>query len=275
MAILTTQDGGTVHYEHHAGAKTPIILIHGWAMSARIWYAQIEGLRRAGHEVIAIDHRGCGLSGRDFADVSIGAMAGDVVAIAEQAGLRPAIVNGWSLGGAIAAEAAARMGDKAAGLVLTCGASPRLTQAADFPYGAEAGAYDGLADGLLADRAGFFAALSAGVCAKDVGPATIGWMQSIFLDSGPMIYRALAEGAEMDQRQLLAGLSIPVLSIIGGKDAVLSPDIGRQAAQCAPQGRLLQFDDCGHAPFIEEPAAYLAALLDFAAQCAGKDARHA
>lgn len=271
MAYLSVS-GGRLHYDHFAGSKTPIVLIHGWAMSSRVWHSQIEGLIRAGHEVVAVDQRGCGLSDRDFTDMSIAAIAGDIVGIVEDAGLRPAIINGWSLGGMVAAEVASRLGERAAGLVLTCAASPRLTSADDFPYGADPGAYDGLGDALLADRAGFFAGITSSVCARDVGQPMIDWMQSIFMDSGPMVYASLAQGAKVDQRALLAALDIPVLSIVGGKDAVLSPDIGRKAAEYPKQGELKVFEECGHAPFIEEPAAYLAALLDFAARC-GASAR--
>lgn len=267
MPYLETADGGRVHYEHFAGRNAPVVLIHGWGMSGRVWYSIVEGLCRAGHEVVTVDQRGCGRSDRDFADLSIAANARDVQAIAAALKLRPAILNGWSLGGAIAAEAAQRMGDTACGLVLTCGATPRLTRAADFPYGAEPGSYAALGDALLADRAGFFQGIAQGTCAKDVGAATIAWLQAIFLESGPMLYTALAAAEDLDQRALLAGLEIPVLAVIGGRDAILAPELGSQAVACTRRGAAALFPESGHAPFLEEPEAYLAELLRFTASC--------
>ena len=267
MAYFETDGGRRVKYEHYRGAGTPVVLVHGWGMAGKVWVSVIEGLIREGHEVVVIDQRGCGRSDRDFADVSVSANAGDVVAIVGALGLRPAVINGWSLGGAIAVEAAHRLGASAAGLMLTCGATPRLTSAADFPYGAEPGSYAGLGEALLADRAGFFAGIAQGTCARDMGPATVAWLHAMFMDGAPMLYTSLAAVETLDQRTLLGKLAVPVLSIVGGKDAIVSPDVGRQVLAFARNARIAEFADCGHAPFLEEPAAYLAVLLDFVAEC--------
>jgi non-heme chloroperoxidase len=265
MARFDCGDGRTVYYEHHRGDATPIVLIHGWAMSSRLWAGTIEGLKAAGHAVIAIDHRGCGQSDRDFDDVSVAALASDVEGIVRKETSQPVVLNGWSLGGAVAAEAARRLGDRAAGLVLTCGASPRFTKTADFPYG---GDHEGLAAtvaALAADRAGLFKGIAQSVCAREVSPETVDWMWSAFIDSGPGVIASLLDLGDIDQRALLAELDVPVLSIIGTADAVLDPQIGIEAAKCARNGTTVAFDGCGHAPFIEDAPKYLAVLRDFMA----------
>lgn len=256
-------DGGRVYYEHYAGERIPVFLIHGWAMSTQIWASVIDRLVTAGHEVVALDHRGCGRSDRDFADLSIEAIASDVDEISSALGLRPVVLNGWSMGGMVAVEAARRMGPRSAGLVLTCGATPRLTRAEDFPYGAEPGSYDGLGDAIAADRGGFFRGLAGSVCARDIGQPMVDWMERIFLDSSPRAYRALSAAGSIDQRAALTSLLIPVLSCIGDKDQVISPDLGVQAAACARSGEVARFADSGHAPFLEEPEHYLQVLREF------------
>ncbi len=173
MARFDCGDGRTVYYEHHRGTATPVVLIHGWAMSSRLWVGTVEALKHAGHAVITIDHRGCGQSDRDFGDVSIAALASDVEGIVRQEASRPVVLNGWSLGGAVAAEAAHRLGDKAAGLVLTCGASPRFTKTADFPYGGDEEGLAATAAALAGDRAAFFKGLAQGVCAREVSQETV------------------------------------------------------------------------------------------------------
>lgn len=256
-------DGGRVYYEHYAGERTPVFLIHGWATSTQAWASVIDRLVLAGHEVVALDHRACGRSDRDFADLSIEAIAGDVAGIAREIGLRPCVLNGWSLGGAIGVEAARLLGSQAAGLVLTCGATPRLTSAPDFPHGAEPGSYAALNEAINQDRGGFFRGLAGSVCAVDIGEANLEWMERMFLDAGPRAYVSLMAGEVLDQRSTLAALNIPVLSMIGGKDQVLSPEIGIQAANCAANGELVRFENSGHAPFLEEPDAYMDALGGF------------
>ena len=83
------------------------------------------------------------------------------------------------------------------------------------------------------------------------------------MDAGPDVVKSLLDLADLDQRALLAKLAIPVLSIVGGKDVILQPEVGIEAAKHARDGRLVNFEDCGHAPFIEDGPAYMAALLDF------------
>lgn len=263
MARFDTGDGRTVYFEHHRGAGVPVVLIHGWAMSGRIWAGTAEALKADGHAVLIIDHRGCGQSDRDFDDLSIGAIAGDVAGIVRRESSVPAVLNGWSLGGAVAVAAADALGTMAAGVVLTCGASPRFARSDDFPHGGEPNAIDATAAALAADRAGFFRGLAQAVCARDVGAATIDWMWSAFIDSGVDALASLRSLAATDQRAMLGRLDAPLLSVVGGADTILDPAIGRIAAQMAPRGELVEIKGCGHAPFIEDAPAYLAALRAF------------
>lgn len=265
MARFDVGDGRSVYFEHHRGEKLPVVLIHGWAMSGRIWAGTVEALKADGHAVIVVDHRGCGQSDRDFDDLSVGAIASDVAGIVRGCGVEACVLNGWSLGGAVAVEAARMLGDQAAGVVLTCGASPRFVRSDDFPHGGEPGALDATAQAMAADRAGFFRGLAEGVCARQVSAATIDWMWNAFVDSGPDALDSLRSLAAVDQRETLAALDVPLLSIIGSNDAILDPEIGRIAAGIAPKGQCATMEGCGHAPFIEDAPAYLAALRGFLA----------
>lgn len=263
MAFIDAEDGRQVFYQHHAGAGRPVVLIHGWAMSSRAWAGTIDALRAAGHAVVAIDQRGCGRSDHDFADTSIDALADDVVAVVQHLGLNGVVLNGWSLGGAVAVAAAGRLAGRAAGLVLTCAASPRYTQADDFPYGGAAEAVRGTPAAMAADRAGFFLGIAQNVCAMPVGQAVVDWMWALFMESGPGVGRSILDLADLDQRDLLARLDVPLLSIVGSADAIVVPEIGAQAAKVAKHGKLVAIEGAGHAPFIEAPDAYHDALLAF------------
>jgi non-heme chloroperoxidase len=266
MARFDAGQGRTVYFEHHRGSGTPVVLIHGWAMSGRIWASTAEALRADGHAVLIVDHRGCGQSDRDFEDMSVAAIAADVAGIVRQECASPAVLNGWSLGGAVAVEAARLLGDRAAGVVLTCGASPRFVRGDDFPYGGEPGSLDATAEAIAADRAGFFRGLAEGVCARPVSAPTVDWMWNAFIDSGVDALKSLRSLAATDQREVLASLAVPLISIVGTADVILDPEIGRIAARLAPQGQVTEMDGCGHAPFIEDAPAYLAALRGFLAR---------
>jgi non-heme chloroperoxidase len=233
MAYHVTKEGRRVYYEHYRGSNTPVFLIHGWGMSTHVWVDIIEALKAAGHEVLALDHRGCGRSDRDFSDLSIKAIADDVVAIAKACELRRVVLN---------------------------------TRAADFPFGGEREAVLGMGAAISAGRAAFFRGLVQNVCAKDIGQPALDWMWSIFMNTGPDVVKSLMDLADLDQRKLLSALSAPVLSIVGGKDVIIQPEVGIEAAKHAKNGEFVVFEDCGHAPFIEDAARYTKTLLGFLAR---------
>ncbi|MGL6223108.1 MAG: alpha/beta fold hydrolase [Steroidobacteraceae bacterium] len=267
MPFLTVErsHGRRIYFEHYAGSKVPVVLIHGWGMSNRIWDTTLVELQASGHAVVSFDQRGCGQSDRDFPDVSIAASAADAVAIVRQLGLSKVVLNGWSLGGAVAIEAAHLLGAQCAGIVLTCGATPRYVQASDFPHG---GAPEGVAQtvaALRADRANFLHGLNQAVCAVPQTPAMLDWLWSIFMQTSPSADDALLNLGTLEQRAILAALDVPLLSIVGAKDVIVDPEIGRFAAKLAKRGTAVEFPDCGHAPFIEDGPRYRQVLLDFLA----------
>ena len=90
-------------------------------------------------------------------------------------------------------------------------------------------------------------------------------MSAVFIDSGPGVIASLIDLASVDQRALIAGLDVPLLSIVGGADPILDPQIGVAAATLARRGTAVIFEDCGHAPFIEDAPRYTAVLRDFMA----------
>jgi non-heme chloroperoxidase len=263
MARLDVENGKAIYYEHHGETRRPVLNIHGWAMSLRVWDTMLYPLLERGHSVTAFDQRCCGRSDKDFTDSSIVASAQDAVALVDALGLDGVVVNGWSLGGAVATETARLLGQRCAGLILTCGASPRYTQAEGFPYGATAADVHATVAAIRPDRAAFFHGISRAVCARPVGEPTLDWMRALFWESSPGADRSLADLATLDQRDTLARLDIPLLAIVGSEDSFTPPGIGEMAAQIARHGRLVRFEGCGHAPQVEDHAAYVSAVTAF------------
>jgi pimeloyl-[acyl-carrier protein] methyl ester esterase len=255
MAYLECNDGGRVYYEYRPGPRRAVMLIHGWGMGCRVWDATIDTLTEAGHATIAFDHRGCGLSDKDFADISIAAIARDAIAIIDWLGLDGVVVNGWSLGGAVATEVASQLGERCAGLVHTCAASPTYSGTPDDIRATE--------EAYRPDRATFLKNLSAAVCAKPVDPSVVDWMWAIFMQQGAGAIRSLHDLGGIDQRAMLAALSVPVLVFRGTADAIVAPEIGELAAQTARNAELVSLEGVGHAPFVEDFKGYHRPLLGF------------
>lgn len=267
MAYLERSEGRRVYYEDHGAGGAAVVLVHGWGMSLRAWDYSLGALVGAGHRVVALDHRGCGGSDRDFADMSIEAIAGDVVALVDSLGLDRVVLNGWSLGGAVVVAAAAELGARCAGVVLTCAATPAYLQKEGFPYGGTEQALADTLSAMAADRVNFLAALSRGVCAVPVSEDVIRWLWQMFVASSPLAASTLAGLGPLDQRETLRALAMPILSFVGARDAVVDPQVCRSVADYNAGARVVEFAECGHAPFLEEPAGYNRELLGFLDQC--------
>ncbi|MEQ8859280.1 MAG: alpha/beta hydrolase [Pseudomonadales bacterium] len=263
MAYLNVDGERRIYYEDYAGDGLPVLLVHGWGMSCRVWDTTTAALLDAGHRVICFDQRGCGASDKDFADVAVSAGADDIVRLVDALKLKRVVVNGWSLGGALAAAAAARLGARCAGLVLTGGATPRYVQSDDFPHGGPPGSVAETVAALRANRTPFLHGLARAVCARDPGDGVVDWLWLIFQQTSPAADAALGELDSLDQRALLGGLEMPALVFVGSADGFVAPDIGRAAAEMIPSATLVEFDGCGHAPFLEEGERYRAELQQF------------
>ena len=117
MTYLREGDGGF-----------PLLLLHGWPETKRIWWRNIRPLAEAGFEVIVPDLRGFGDSGEapdGFYDVA--AHARDVHAlITEVLGHERAVLCGGDIGGIVAEDMALRFPDFVVRLVLFNTVPPSL-----------------------------------------------------------------------------------------------------------------------------------------------------
>ena len=264
MGRLLVEGDRQIYFEHYSGSERTVVLSHGWGMGCRVWDNTVARLTDAGHGVLIYDHRCCGQSDKDFADVSIEALGADLAALCQHLALDRPVLNGWSLGGAVVVDAAIRLGSNVGGLVLTGGATPRYTQGEDFPHGGQAEDVAATVAALRADRVNFLKSLYFdGVFAKDVGEDVKGSCWRIALQASTAADASLGALAQLDQRDGMAGLSCPALVAVGGQDGVVAPEIGRYAAQCLPNAELVEFEDCGHAVFLEDADRYHGVLLDF------------
>ena len=264
MAYLNRENGRNIYYEDNGDGATAIILIHAWGMNLRAWDGTIPHLLDAGHRVVTFDHRGCGQSDKDFDDMSIDAIAGDVVALVAELGLEKVMLNGWSIGGAIAIEAASILKSTCCSLALTCPAAPVYLQKDDFPQGGTEEVLSGTLAALKADRPNFLKGLAQGIYSADVGEDVINWTWSLFLAASPITASTLAELGPLDQRAKLSALNIPMISFVGSNDALADPAVGRSVADFNADTVIVELEHSGHVPLIEEAEKYHSELLKFA-----------
>src|SRR6204780_4796475 len=97
-----------------------LVLLHGWLVTADLnWHAAYGPLHEAGYRVLAPDHRGHGRGLRPLVPFRLADCAADCAGILRTLKLAPALIVGYSMGGAIAQRIARDHRDVISGIVLS------------------------------------------------------------------------------------------------------------------------------------------------------------
>jgi 3-oxoadipate enol-lactonase len=117
---VVVPDRGEFFLRDSGGSGPAVFLLHGWVGSADLNFgAMYPSLLGAGYRVLAIDHRGHGRGLRPLEPFRLVDCAADAAAVMREVGVAPAIVYGYSMGGAIAQLIARDHSDVVGALVLS------------------------------------------------------------------------------------------------------------------------------------------------------------
>jgi pimeloyl-ACP methyl ester carboxylesterase len=127
-------NGVGIEYEV-TGQGRPVVLLHGFPDSGRLWRHQVPTLAGAGFQVIVPDLRGYGSTGKpsDVEAYSFVYLAGDVLAILDQLGVERAHLVGHDWGAALAWVMGSLVPDRIDHLVALSVGHPISFRAAGFP----------------------------------------------------------------------------------------------------------------------------------------------
>lgn len=116
------------------GEGRPVVLLHGFPDTGRLWRHQVPALVQSGFQVIVPDMRGFGRSDKPSAveAYSIQALAGDVLAVMSDAGVDRGHVVGHDWGAAVAWGLAAVASDRVDHLVTLSVGHPATFRAGGF-----------------------------------------------------------------------------------------------------------------------------------------------
>ena len=248
------------------GAGRPLVLVHGWAMSSRL-FAPLRD-RLAGFRVVTPDLRGHGRSPA-APTATLEDHVADLAGLFERLGLEDALLAGWSLGAQEALAAAPRLGPRVAGLALLAG-TPRFTLAEGWPHGLAAATVEAMALRFRRDPARVLARFFDGMFAPgERAPEERRALAEELLaaapaPSPPAALAGLDQLARVDLRESLGEVERPALVLHGSADSVCPPGAGAFLARRLPRARLAVIEGAGHAPFLTRPAECAAALEGFA-----------
>lgn len=270
MPFAETSPGVSLHYEE-TGSGRPVVLLHGWAMSARVWRFQ-QGLEDT-CRLIFLDQRGHGQSST-AAGYTVQDFAADLAAFFETLALRDTVLVGWSMGVQVALQAFPALRPRLAALVLVAG-TPRFTTAEGYPHGQSPLEVKGLGLRLRRDYQKTMGEFFKGMFAEDEmdGAQYQRIVHEIVMGGrspDPDTARqALQILSVADQRDDLPLVDRPVLLIHGELDTICPASASAYMAGRLPMGRLEIMQGCGHAPFMTRPERFNELVRAFLAELPG------
>lgn len=261
--------GVGIEYEV-TGQGRPVVLIHGFPDTGRLWRHQVPALADAGFKVIVPDLRGYGGSDKpaEVEAYAIPAIAADVLAVMSDAGAPRAHVVGHDWGAAVAWALAGVAPDHVDHLVVLSVGHPATFRAGGFEQHEKSWymllfKFAGVAEQWLSDDN--WANLRAWSRHPDIDAVIANLEADDSLTPGLNYYRANLP----PERFLLSGLQpppiqAPTMGVWGSGDFALTEgQMTRSAGAVAGPWRYERLDDLGHWMQLQAPDAVNRLLVDF------------
>jgi non-heme chloroperoxidase len=267
---ITTKDQ-TKLYVKDWGTGQPIILLHGWPLSADSWDDVAMALVQAGYRTIAYDRRGFGRSSQPWSGYDYDTLADDLATVIDQCDAKDAVLVGFSMGGGEVARYMSRHSGKSVSKVaLIASVVPFMLKTTDNPHGTEQAVFDGMATAITADRAAFFAGFFKHFFGVSLAPDAVSeqvltWACNVSMQASLKATLACAQSfSTTDFRGDLAALQCPTLIIHGTNDQTVPIDAaGRAAALGIAQATLIEYQGAPHGLFATHKKRLVKDLIDF------------
>ena len=258
-----------LHYVD-VGSGKPVVLIHGWPLSHRMWESQINALSDGGFRCIAYDRRGFGESGQPNGGYEYDTLAADLNDVITHLDLRDVTIAGFSMGGGEVARYLGKYGSGRVTKAMLLGSvTPFLLKTDDNPNGADKAVFDGMLAGVKSDRVAFLEQFFPNFYnyeeGKGVSADLLAFSKWIEWGASPKATQdCITAFGSTDFRSDLKKFDIPLLIVHGDSDRIVPIDISGKLAHEMVKGS--RFEVLKSAPhgFAATHAAQLNALmLDF------------
>lgn len=253
MTYIATDDGTNL-YVKIWGTGRPVILLHGWPLSADSWDDQAIAIAEAGFQAVSYDRRGFGRSDQPWDGYDYDTLSDDLAAVIEATGGTDVTIVGFSMGGGEVARYMSRhKGINVSQAVLVASIVPYMLKTSDNPNGVDQEIFDGMAQQMRQDRAKFFAGFfkdfyGVGLLSQPITDEVIehSWMVAMQAGLRPTLECAKSF-ATTDFRPDLASFKVPTLIIHGDADKTVPIDTSaREAAKGIPNSTLIEYEGGPH-----------------------------
>jgi non-heme chloroperoxidase len=267
---LTLKDGSSLYFKDW-GEGQPVVFSHGWPLTADAFEDQMFFLGQKGFRVIAHDRRGHGRSSQTWDGNNMDQYADDLAELTAHLNLKEAIHVGHSTGGGEVARYIGRHGtDRVAKAVLISAVPPIMLKTDFNPNGVPIDVFDGIREGVRANRADFFKELTMAFYGYNRPGAKISeGVRESFVEQGMQggikaLYDCIKAFSETDQREDLKKMTIPTLVIHGDDDQIVPFETcGKVTAATLPDAVFKVYEGGSHGICTTEKDRVNADLLAF------------
>ncbi|QEO13870.1 alpha/beta hydrolase [Agromyces intestinalis] len=244
----------SLHYIDQ-GAGRPVVLIHGFPLSAASWTKQQYALLDAGYRVIAYDRRGFGASSKTGSGFDYDTFAADLDVLLEELELHDAVLVGFSMGTGEVARYLANYGSARVGKAVFIGSlEPFLLKTDDNPGGAGPQEFfDGIAAQVRADRHAFLTGFfddfynTETFLGDRLSPEALAASVEIANHAGNVAIAAAPLTWPTDFRDDIPKIDVPSLIVHGTADRILPIDVtARRFRELLPDATYVEIEGAPH-----------------------------
>ena len=271
---MPTVGNGSVnlHVEDSGGDGRPVVLVHGWPLSAASWSDLAVVLSGEGFRVVAYDRRGFGQSDKpgEASGYDYDTLTSDLDAVMRELDLRDATLVGFSMGGGEVARYLGTEGaDRVHSAVFAAAIPPCLLKDGEHPDGGlDLATVAAMQEQLRADREGFFdgfltnffSAAGQLKVTEEQRQQALGLAAQADLHAAAECIRSWVTDFTGD----LARITVPTLVIHGDSDAIVPFEVsGSRTHQMLAGSELRVLPGGPHGIFASHTEEFNAAVLEF------------
>ncbi|MGW4489509.1 alpha/beta fold hydrolase [Amycolatopsis sp. NPDC004368] len=245
-------------------SREPVVLVHGWKQSHRLYDRLSLALVERGHRVISYDHRGMGESDKPDGSYGFDILAGDLERVLRAHDVHDATLFGWSMGCTVMLEYL-RRSTLGVGRAILHNGPLRLIQAPDFPHAMPKKQFE---DYLVQMQRGWPAServFQAESLLDQSDAVLLDLLLAVALQTPlDIALRVVRNQAAIDHRQAVCALTVPVLAAYADRDPYYPASLAQWIADHAPEGHVTVLKNSAHCAPLEEPERLAEVISDFA-----------
>lgn len=250
-----------IAFEEYGQGK-PIVLLHAFPLSRKMWKPQTDSLVSANCRVILPDFAGFGETSLTSDVSTMEDLANSVAELLDSLQIDKAIIGGLSMGGYVTLNLYRLHPEKFSAMILADTSSFADTDEKregrfKLIKETESKGMQAIIDGMLPNLTADYT--------KSNNPQLIEQLEKDFLQTDPNGAIAALRGMAQrsDHTEMLKNVTVPTLLIFGEEDKVTNLEGAKKLESEIPDAQLVVIEKIGHYSNLEDSESFNKALIDF------------